>query len=251
MRKMDDGIKWSNTNPPPKLSKKSYSSFNLTKNDLFEGFCLFLLLLLSKRNRINLFLFLILLEHMISLGNVENLIEPPFCKTDPMIQAIVSEISTGFKEIAGFNPAFRDQIFPYSTIAKVFNEPSKLADFTASISVGGEPFELQQILDTTSVEKRLQLSLEVLKKELGHVRLQEQISKDADSQITKRQRESFLLNELEKIKKELGLDSDMKQKWMAIFKERADGLSMTESAQKVYHEVSSKDSWVILLYKEE
>ena len=59
----------------------------------------------------------------------------------------------------------------------------------------------------------------VLKKELINAQLQSKLSRDVDSKIAKRQREYNLMEQLKGIKKELGMESDGKDKLIEKFKE--------------------------------
>ena len=181
-------------------------------------------------------------EYAVSLANVENYSEPAYSKKSQYIRAVTSEIVSVFKEIASLNPLFRDQIANFSmsqSAGNVFEEPSKLADFAAAVSAG-ESSELQEVLETLPVEERLQKALIVLKKELMNAQLQNKISKDVESKIAKRQREYYLMEQLKGIKKELGLESDGKDKLVEGFKEKASKLAMPETVKKVFDEVKKK-----------
>jgi Lon-like ATP-dependent protease len=90
------------------------------------------------------------------------------------------------------------------------------------------------------VEERLQKALVVLKKELMNAQLQKKISKDVEDKIQKRQREYFLNEQLKGIKKELGIESDGKDKMVEKFKEKAASLKMPEAVRKVFDEELSK-----------
>lgn len=173
---------------------------------------------------------------------MDNFVEPEFSKKSPYIRAVTSEIVSVFKEIASLNPLFRDQIASFSmsqSAGNVFDEPSKLADFAAAVSAG-EASELQDVLETLPVEERLQKSLVVLKKELMNAQLQNKISKDVESKIAKRQREYYLMEQLKGIKKELGLESDGKDKLVEGFKEKAAKLAMPVAVKKVFDEEITK-----------
>jgi Lon-like ATP-dependent protease len=174
------------------------------------------------------------------LANVENLEDLPYSKKSPLVRAVTSEIVSVFKDIASLNPLFRDQIASFSmsqSAGNVFEEPAKLADFAAAVSAG-EPLELQEVLETLTVDDRLQKSLLVLKKELMNAQLQNKISKEVESKIAKRQREYYLMEQMKGIKKELGLESDGKDKLVEGFKEKAAKLNMPQGVKKVFDEVS-------------
>jgi Lon-like ATP-dependent protease len=181
-------------------------------------------------------------DYQVSLANVENLEDLPYSKKSPLVRAVTSEIVSVFKDIASLNPLFRDQIASFSmsqSAGNVFEEPAKLADFAAAVSAG-EPLELQEVLETLTVDDRLQKSLLVLKKELMNAQLQNKISKEVESKIAKRQREYYLMEQLKGIKKELGLESDGKDKLVEGFKEKATKLAMPQAVKKVFDEVRNE-----------
>ncbi|KAF8550574.1 ATP-dependent protease La [Imleria badia] len=181
-------------------------------------------------------------KHAISIVEVDNLITQPYNKDDQYIRAFMSEIVSVFKDIAQLNPLFRDQITNFSinqVASNVFDEPDKLADFAAAVS-SGDVGELQDVLESLTVEDRLRKALLVLKKELINAQLQSKLSRDVDSKIAKRQREYYLMEQLKGIKKELGMESDGKDKLIEKFKERAASLKMPEVVRKVFDEELNK-----------
>ncbi|KAF8637076.1 hypothetical protein AX17_003076 [Amanita inopinata Kibby_2008] len=181
-------------------------------------------------------------KHAVSIVNVENLYTQPYNKDDQYIRAFMSEIVSVFKDIAQLNPLFRDQITNFSinqVASNVFDEPDKLADFAAAVSTG-EVQELQDVLEALVVDDRLRKALLVLKKELINAQLQSKLSRDVDSKIAKRQREYYLMEQLKGIKKELGMESDGKDKLIEKFKERAAALKMPEGVRKVFDEEIAK-----------
>ncbi|KAL7279252.1 hypothetical protein ACG7TL_007093 [Trametes sanguinea] len=181
-------------------------------------------------------------KYNVSVVNVENLATQPYNKDDQHIRAFMSEIVSVFKDIAQLNPLFRDQIANFSinqVASNVFDEPDKLADFAAAVSTG-EPQELQDVLESLIVKDRLSKALLVLKKELINAQLQSKLARDVDSKIAKRQREYYLMEQLKNIKKELGMESDGKDKLIEKFKERAAALKMPEAVRKVFDEELNK-----------
>lgn len=178
-------------------------------------------------------------KYNVSVVDVENLAEEPHDKKDPVVRAVTSEIVNVFKEVANLNPLFRDQISTFSmsqTAGNVIEEPAKLADFAAAVS-SGEIKELQEVLEALSVRERLQKALVVLKKELMNAQLQSKISKDVEAKIQKRQREYWLMEQMKGIKRELGMESDGKDKLVEKFKDKASKLAMPEAVKKVFDEV--------------
>ncbi len=181
-------------------------------------------------------------KYPVSLVNVDNLAEEPFDPKSPVIRAVTNEIVNVFKEVATMNSLFRDQISTFSmsqSSGNVMAEPGKLADFAAAVSAG-EPAELQEVLSSLNVEERMQKSLVVLKKELMNAQLQSKITKDVEQKINKRQREYWLMEQMKGIRRELGIESDGKDKLVEKFKEKADKLAMPEAVRKVFDEEINK-----------
>jgi Lon-like ATP-dependent protease len=161
--------------------------------------------------------------------NVENLHDQPFNSDNRLIKATTSEIINVMKEISSSNPLLRDQIITVSVqTGNLLLDPSKLADFAAAIS-SGEPNELQAVLESLVVEERLHKALVVLKKELANAKLQQEISEE--------NQEYFLMEQLKGIKKELGLESDGKEKMIESFRKKAAKLLMPDLVKKVFDEV--------------
>lgn len=181
-------------------------------------------------------------KYPVSIVNVDNLVEEPFDKNNAGIKALTSEIVKDFKEVAKLNPLFRDQISTFSmsqSAGNVIEEPGKLADFAAAVS-SGETAELQKVLEMMNIEQRLMKALFVLKNELMNAELQSKISKDVEAKIQKRQREYWLMEQMKGIKRELGIESDGKEKLVEKFKARAEELRMPEAVKKVFDEELNK-----------
>lgn len=180
-------------------------------------------------------------KYPVSLVNVENLTEEPYDSKSPFVRAVTNEIVNVFKDVAAINNLFRDQIstFSMSQTGNVTSDPAKLADFAAAVS-SGETAELQEILGSLDVEDRMHKSLTLLKKELMNAQLQSKISKDVENKITKRQREYWLMEQMKGIRRELGLETDGKDKLVEKFKDRAKNLAMPEAVQKVFEEELNK-----------
>lgn len=178
----------------------------------------------------------------ISLVDVDNLIEEPHDRKSPVVKAVTSELVNVFKDVAQLNHLFRDQISTFSmsqSAGNILDEPGKLADFAAAVSAG-EFRELQEVLETMNVEERLSKALMVLKKELMNAQLQNKISKDVESKIQKRQREYWLMEQMKGIRRELGIESDGKDKMVENFREKANKLAMPEPVKKVFDEELNK-----------
>ena len=181
-------------------------------------------------------------DYPISLVNVDNMLEEKYDKKSPVLRAVTSELVSVFREVAQLNHLFRDQISTFTltqSAGNVNEEPAKLADFAAAVSAG-EIRELQDVLETMNVEERLSKALMVLKKELMNAQLQSKISKDVENKIQKRQREYWLMEQMKGIRRELGIESDGKDKMVEKFKEKASKLAMPDAVKKTFDEELNK-----------
>jgi Lon-like ATP-dependent protease len=178
----------------------------------------------------------------VSITDVENVVEEPFdMKTNKTIQVLVNEIVNTFKGIAIINPLFREHVSTFSvhTTMNVGEDPVKLADFASAVAQA-EPNELQSVLEEMNVEQRLSKSLEVLKKELLSAELQKKVADDVNARVQKNNREYLLKEQMRQIKRELGIESDGKDKLIEKFTEKATKLAMPEGVRKVFDEEMSK-----------
>ena len=80
--------------------------------------------------------------------------------------------------------------------------------------------ELQDVLETFDIEKRIDKALLLLKKELDISKLQSTINQRIEATISKSQREFFLREQLKAIKKELGMEKEEKTVDLEKFEER-------------------------------
>jgi len=181
-------------------------------------------------------------DYPISLVDVDNMVDEKYDKKSPVLRAVTSEIVSVFREVAQLNHLFRDQISTFTltqSAGNVHEEPAKLADFAAAVSTG-EVRELQDVLETMNIEERLSKALMVLKKELMNAQLQSKISKDVETKIQKRQREYWLMEQMKGIRRELGIESDGKDKMIEKFREKANKLAMPDAVKKTFDEELSK-----------
>lgn len=136
----------------------------------------------------------------------------------------ISIIST-IKELLKLNPLFKEELQIFLGHSD-FTEPGKLADFAVALTTATRE-EMQDVLETLDIPKRIDKALTLLKKELDISILQNSISQKIDATISKSQKDFFLREQLKTIKKELGIEKDDKSldkdKFQARLKERKIG----------------------------
>lgn len=133
----------------------------------------------------------------------------------------ISIIST-IKELLKLNPLFKEELQIFLSHSD-FTEPGKLADFAVALTTASRE-ELQDVLETFDIQKRIDKALVLLKKELDLSTLQSNINQKIESTISKSQKDFFLREQLKTIKKELGIEKDDKsldkEKFEVRIKER-------------------------------
>lgn len=154
------------------------------------------------------------------------------------IKAYTLEIVSTIKEIVKLNPLFKEQMQIFLDRVDMTN-PSSLADMGAAVTTG-DGVALQKVLEELHVPTRLQLTLDLLKKELELSRVQSKISKQAEEKLNNDQRNYILRQQLRQIKKELGMEKDDKEMLINKFDERLADKTVPEEASRVIEEEKLK-----------
>lgn len=171
------------------------------------------------------------------IARVEYIFEPDPPATEE-IKAFSLAIVNSIKELITLNPLFKEELNLFLSRGG-FNEPERLADFSAALtSAKGE--ELQDVLATVDLRKRMEKSLLLLKKEIDLSKLQTKINQQIEEKLTKQQREFFLKEQLKAIKKELGLSKEGKEAEIERFQERIKKLDLSEEARERVQEEMDK-----------
>lgn len=143
-------------------------------------------------------------------------------KINDKLKAYSISIISTIKELLKFNPLFKEELQIFLSHSD-FTEPGKIADFAVALTTASRE-ELQDVLETFNVPKRIEKALILLKKELDLGRLQQNIYQKIETTISKGQKDFFLREQLKTIKKELGIEKDDKtldkEKFAARLKER-------------------------------
>lgn len=134
------------------------------------------------------------------------------------LRAYTLGITMALQELVPNNPTITEEIRQYLAHINM-SDPSVLADCGASLTSASNE-ELQQILDTVPILPRAKLSFELITRDLAAVKLQDKIRTSVVDNIQKRQKDYFLREQLNEIKKELGLTADEKDLDIEKFKER-------------------------------
>ena len=164
--------------------------------------------------------------------------DPSLHNIDNELKAYSINIITTIKELLKLNPLFKEELQIFLGHSD-FTEPGKLADFAVALTTASRE-ELQEVLSTFDLQRRIDLALLLLKKEVDLSKLQSSINQRIESTISKAQREFFLREQLKAIKKELGLEKDDKTCDIEKFKERLSKRKLIPEGQSVINEEMEK-----------
>jgi ATP-dependent Lon protease len=146
------------------------------------------------------------------------------------LKAYAVAVINTIKELIPLNPLYGEELKVFLARSSP-NEPSLLADFAASLTSASKE-ELQGVLETVALGKRLRKVLELLHKEVQIAGAQMEIRKHVEKQMEKHQREAFLRQQLKFIQNELGIAKDDKTAEIEEFKRRLEKLVLPEQAAK-------------------
>ncbi len=157
---------------------------------------------------------------------------------NPELRAYSMAILSTLKELVQINPLYSEEIKLFLNRSSL-DDPGRLADFAANLT-NSDGQQLQDILATLDVRKRIDKVLVLLKKELEVSRLQTKISKQIEEKISAQQREFFLREQLKAIKHELGLEKEGKDTEIEKFQKRLKKLTLNDEAERAVEDEMEK-----------
>ena len=167
-------------------------------------------------------------------------VEYPQAPNDPRdeVKAYGMALINAIKELLPLNPLYSEELKNYLNRFSP-NDPSPLTDFAAALTTASG-HELQEVLDTVPMLKRMEKVLPLLRKEVEVGRLQKELSAEVNKQIGERQREFFLKEQLKLIQQELGISKDDKSADREEFLARLEGKTLPAPARKRIDEELNK-----------
>jgi len=159
-------------------------------------------------------------------------------KASDELKAYAVAIINTIKELVPLNPLYSEEL-KYFLARFSPNDPSPLADFAAAVTTAGKE-ELQEVLETIPVTRRMQKVLVLIRKELEVAKLQTQIRQRVDERMSEQQRKFFLKEQLKEIQKELGLEKDDRTADLERYQARLEELELPGAAQERVEEEMQK-----------
>ena len=143
------------------------------------------------------------------------------------IEAMATTVQRLFKRAVELSPSLNEE-----QLAAVLNVESAVAmvDLVSSLIPAGLE-EKQKLLETLSLERRLERLTVLLTKTVETLELGNKIQSEVQDGISKSQREYYLREQLKAIQKELGEDQDNVE--LKTLRKRIDEASLTEEARQV------------------
>jgi ATP-dependent Lon protease len=144
------------------------------------------------------------------------------------VEALARTASGLFQKVVSLSPTLPDEL---ANVLGAAEGPGALADVIAG-SLPTLPTALRQdLLETISVAERLQRLVAALTKEVEVLELGSKIQSEAQSEMSKTQREYYLREQMKAIQKELG-DADDRTQEIDALREKIEAAGMTEEAKK-------------------
>jgi len=154
------------------------------------------------------------------------------------LKAYTLAIISAIKELLRTNPLYGEEVKQYLSRFGP-DDSSPLADFGAAMTSAPGP-ELQDVLNTLPLLRRMEKVLVLMRKELEVARLQTEINKEVNAKVQKHQREFFLKEQLKVIQRELGMAKDDKTADVDRFRERMAALKPSEQVLERFEEELQK-----------
>jgi len=154
------------------------------------------------------------------------------------LRAYTVAIINTIKELLKHNPLYEEELRLFSSRFGT-DEPNRLADFAASLTTADRA-ELQDILETYPIFKRMKKVITLLNRELNVSKVQTRIREKIDERVSEQQRKFFLNEQLQEIKRELGMDEDPRTAESKRFRETAKKLKFSAEAKEVFDEEMQK-----------
>jgi len=126
-------------------------------------------------------------------------------QSDAELTALERNVQELFREVVARSPQLSDDL---QTEAANNDSPARLADFVASTLPSLNTMVRQELLETFSVRKRLEILINELSKEKEVLELRTKIHDQVQEQVNQSQREFLLREQIKAIQKELGESED-------------------------------------------
>ncbi len=135
--------------------------------------------------------------------------QPDFTgEVDAELEALQRNAQDLFRDVVSHSPQLSDDL---QAAAMNIDDPGRLTDFIAGTLPSLSTLLRQELIETPSVRKRLEMLIRELSKELEVLELRSKIHEQVQEQVSQNQREYLLREQMKAIQKELGESDDSTQ----------------------------------------
>ena len=149
-------------------------------------------------------------------------------ETDNELEALQRNTQDLFRDVVSHSPQLSDDL---QTAAMNIDDPARLSDFIAGTLPSLSTLLRQELIETPSVRKRLEMLIRELSKELEVLELRSKIHEQVQEQVSQNQREYLLREQMKAIQKELGESDDSMQE-IDELRKKVEEAGMTAEARK-------------------
>jgi ATP-dependent Lon protease len=147
---------------------------------------------------------------------------------DAELEALQRNAQDLFRDVVSHSPQLSDDL---QSVAMNIEDPGRLADFIAGTLPSLSTLLRQELIETPSVRKRLEMLIRELSKELEVLELRSKIHEQVQEQVGQNQREYLLREQMKAIQKELGESDDSTQE-IDELRKKMEEAGMTAEAKK-------------------
>jgi len=149
-------------------------------------------------------------------------------EADTELEALQRNAQDLFRDVVSHSPQLSDEL---QSVAMNIDDPGRLADFIAGTLPSLSTLLRQELIETSSVRKRLESLIRELSKELEVLELRSKIHEQVQEQVSQNQREYLLREQMKAIQKELGESDDSMQE-IDELRKKVEEAGMTAEAKK-------------------
>src|SRR5438477_5303757 len=149
-------------------------------------------------------------------------------EVDAELEALQRNALDLFREVVSHSPQLSDDL---QSKAMSIEDPGELSDFIAGMLPSLSTLLRQELIETPSVRKRLEILIRELSKELEVLELRSKIHEQVQEQVSQNQREYLLREQMKAIQKELGEHDDSAAE-IDELRKKVEEAGMTAEAKK-------------------
>jgi len=149
-------------------------------------------------------------------------------EADTELEALQRNAQDLFRDVVSHSPQLSDEL---QAVAANIEDPGRLTDFIAGTLPSLSTLLRQELIETPSVRKRLDMLIRELSKELEVLELRSKIHEQVQEQVSQNQREYLLREQMKAIQKELGESDDSMQE-IDELRKKVEEAAMSAEAKK-------------------